>query len=186
MLDQKGAISVMKTSIPYKNVGWMENKTNIHSIYHMQTVNHNVDQGNGNDYKGWVLKGYKGRGGYRGGRGKIGKGHGQGYYYFFNCWKEDHISHDFPIKDKTNLKFYNICGVGDHSLEYYPITLEKVTNKRNVNLLQTIPKKEILNSKNFHVISWSGAGEGIYPNLPSWQKGYINTYLDPEHDEKLM
>jgi hypothetical protein len=53
----------------------------------------------------------------RGGRGQLGRGRGRGHYYCFNCWKEDHISLDFPIKDRTDLKFCNICGVGDHSLE---------------------------------------------------------------------
>jgi hypothetical protein len=50
----------------------------------------------------------------------------RGCYYCFNCWKDDHISPDFPIKDITDLKFCNICGVGDHSLEDCLIVLEKL------------------------------------------------------------
>jgi hypothetical protein len=102
------------------------------------------------------------------------------------CWKDDHISPDFPIKDIIDLKFCNICGVGDHSLEDYPIVLEKVMNKRNVNLLHIVPKHDILNSKNLHVVTHSGAGEDIFPEPPNRQKGGRTTYPDPEYEDKLM
>jgi len=32
---------------------------------------------------------------------------------------------EFPLKDKTNLLFGNMCGMGDHSLEDYPKIIEK-------------------------------------------------------------
>jgi hypothetical protein len=61
--------------------------------------------------------------------------------------------------------------VGDHSLEDCPIVLEKVMNKRNVNLLHTVPKHDILNSKNLHVVTCSGVGEDIFPEPPNRQRG---------------
>jgi hypothetical protein len=72
---------------------------------------------------------------------QYGGGHGQGRFdkaYYFICLKEDHLSLEFPMKDITNLKFCNICGVGDHSLEDYQIMLEKLRNRRTINLLQTM------------------------------------------------
>ena len=33
-------------------------------------------------------------------------------------------------KDRTDLKFYTNCGVGDHSLEDFPIMLEKINKKK--------------------------------------------------------
>jgi hypothetical protein len=70
--------------------------------------------------------------------------------------------------------------VGDHSLEDCPIVLEKVMNKRNVNILYTMPKQEVLNSKNIHVITRSGVGRDNYMNKesPVRQLGNQNTYPD--------
>jgi hypothetical protein len=59
-------------------------------------------------------------------------------------------------------------------------------NKRNVNLLHTVPKKEVLNSKNLHVVTRSGAGQDNYQESSARQMGYRNTYPDPEQEEKLM
>jgi hypothetical protein len=160
-----------------------KNRPNIHSVYHTQVVDQHVDQANGNGYRG------RGRGGYQGwgrGWGNFGRGHDRGCYYCFNCWKDDHISPDCPIKDKTDLKFCNICGVGDHSLEDCLIVLEKVMNKRNVNLLHTVPKQEILNSKNLHVVTRSGVGEDIYPDPTSRQRRDRHIYPDPDQQDKLM
>jgi hypothetical protein len=61
--------------------------------------------------------------------------------------------------------------VGDHSLEYFPIMLDKVMNKRNVNLLHTMENNDILNSKNLHVVTCPRVGEDIYQNPPSRQRG---------------
>jgi hypothetical protein len=59
-------------------------------------------------------------------------------------------------------------------------------NKWNMNLLHTFPKQDILNSKNIHVVTRSGAGEDIYPDLPSQQKGGQNAYPDLDHEERIM
>jgi hypothetical protein len=61
--------------------------------------------------------------------------------------------------------------VGDHSFEDCPIVLEKVMNKRNVNLLHTVPKHDIFNSKNLHVVARSEDGKNIFPEPPNQQKG---------------
>jgi len=50
-----------------------------------------------------------------------------------------------------------MCGLGNHTLKYCPNIIEKVLNKKIVNLLQTIPKHVILNSKNLHVFKSSRA-----------------------------
>jgi len=163
-----------------------KNKMKIHAVYQKQMDNQNVNHGNGSGYKVQGDGGYEGRGGHGGGWRQIGRGHGRGRYYLFKFFKEDHISPNFPIKKRIDMKLCNICGVRDHSLEDFSIVLEKGMNKRNVNLLHTVPKQEILNSKNIHVVTWLGVGEEIYPNQPSQQRGYRNTYPDPEHEEKLM
>jgi hypothetical protein len=64
--------------------------------------------------------------------------------------------------------------------------LEKVMNKRNINLLHTMPKLDILNSKNLHVVTRSRVGEEIYSEPPIRKRGGQNIYPDPEHEEKLM
>jgi hypothetical protein len=76
--------------------------------------------------------------------------------------------------------------VGDQSLKDYPIVLEKVMNKRNVNLLHTIPKQDILNSKNLRVVTHSGVGEEIFPKPPNREKGGRTTYTDLKYKDKLM
>lgn len=48
-----------------------------------------------------------------------------------------------------------MCGLGDHSLEDFPKIIVFL-NKMSVNLLQTFPKNEILNSKNLHLVTRSG------------------------------
>lgn len=86
------------------------------------------------------------------------QGQGQGILYCFTCWKEGHTTFSCPLKDKTNICFFNMCDMGDHSLEGFPKTLENILNKKVVNILQSMPKKEILNPKNLHVIARSSAG----------------------------
>jgi hypothetical protein len=87
-------------------------------------------QGRGNGYQGH-RGGYQGIGGFRGGyHGHYGRGgHGRGREYYYICLKDDHMSPNCPVKDRTKLKFCNICGVGDHSLEDYPIILDKIRKK---------------------------------------------------------
>jgi hypothetical protein len=40
------------------------------------------------------------------------------------------MSPDCLLKERTDLKFCNVCGVGDHSLEDFPIILEKLIKKK--------------------------------------------------------
>jgi hypothetical protein len=49
-----------------------------------------------------------------------------------------------------------------------------------------MPKHELLNTKNLHVVTRPGAGEEIYPDPPAQQRGNRNTYLNPKQEEKLM
>jgi hypothetical protein len=60
-----------------------------------------------------------------------------------------------------------MCGIKDHSLEDCPIMLEKVMNKQNVNLLHSVPKHEVLNSNNLHVVTRSGARQEMYMHKDS-------------------
>jgi len=55
-----------------------------------------------------------------------------------------------------------------------------------MNLLHTMTKQDILNSKNLHVVTQVGAGEYIYPDPPSRQNGGRNPYLDLDHEEIIM
>ena len=43
----------------------------------------------------------------------------------FTCYKEGHRYANCPYKDRTDLKFCTLCGVGDHSLEDCHTMLEK-------------------------------------------------------------
>jgi hypothetical protein len=51
-------------------------------------------------------------------------------------------------------------GFGDHSLEYYSITLDNIINRKHVNLFQSIPRHQILNSKKLHVVTRLGENIG--------------------------
>jgi hypothetical protein len=64
--------------------------------------------------------------------------------------------------------------------------LEKLMNERKLNLLHTVPKEDILNSNNLHVVTRSGAGEDIFSEPPNRQRGGQNTYPDSEYEEILM
>lgn len=48
--------------------------------------------------------------------------------------KQDHLSPDCPLKDRTNMTFCTTCVVGYHYLEYFSIMLEMIMTKNNVNL----------------------------------------------------
>ena len=60
----------------------------------------------------------------------------------------DHLCFECPIKDQNDLKFCSKCGVGEHSLEDFPIILEKKMNKKNVNHLLRVHKNDAVNSRN--------------------------------------
>ena len=51
------------------------------------------------------------------------------------------------------MKFCNTCGVGEHSLEDYPIMLEKIVNKKTINTLYCVPISNITDTKNLQVIT---------------------------------
>ena len=76
--------------------------------------------------------------------------------------EEDHIdamymSPNCPWKETIDLKFCTKCGVGDHSLEDFPIILEKIINNKYVKLLSGVPKEEVLITKKMHIITRHGA-----------------------------
>ena len=71
----------------------------------------------------------------------------------FTCFKSDDIIPKCPFKDEIDLKFCTKCGVGDHSLEDFPIMLEKIMSKKIVNHLLRVHKNYILNSKILQIIT---------------------------------
>ena len=58
------------------------------------------------------------------------------------------------------MKFCIKCGVGDHSLEDFPIIILKIMSKKNVYHLSRVPKDEVLNTKNLHIITRQGTKVG--------------------------
>jgi hypothetical protein len=52
------------------------------------------------------------------------------------------ISPYFRINDWVEMKFFNICGVGGHSLEYCPIVLDKIITKIMSTSYTHYPKKK--------------------------------------------
>jgi hypothetical protein len=63
--------------------------------------------------------------------------------------------------------------------------LEKFMTKRNVNLLHTVPKQDILNSKTLHVVTRSGVGKDNYLEAPNRQGNKV-PYPDPDKEERIM
>jgi spore coat polysaccharide biosynthesis predicted glycosyltransferase SpsG len=59
-------------------------------------------------------------------------------------------------------------------------------NKKNVNLLCTVPKQEIHNLKNLHVVTHSGASEDNYSETNKSTKERPKIDLDPDEHDKLM
>jgi hypothetical protein len=50
--------------------------------------------------------------------------------------------------------------VGDHYLKECPTILENIRNIKNVNILQSVPKHEALNSNILNVVTGLGAKKG--------------------------
>jgi hypothetical protein len=91
------------------------------------------------------------------------------------------------MKDRIDLKFCNICGVGDHSLEECPIVLDKIMTRKNVNLLHAVSKEEVLNSKNLNIITRSGAGRELNSaTLHDQQKRKDSFFPNPDKEEQIM
>jgi hypothetical protein len=57
--------------------------------------------------------------------------------------------------------------------------------KRNLNLLHAVSKEEVLNSKNLHVVTRSGAGRDNIP-LHDRQTGKSNQFPNPDKEEQIM
>ena len=80
--------------------------------------------------------------------------------------------------DQTKLKFCTSCGVGDHSLEDFPTMLEEINNKKNVNVLSSVKKCDVVRTKKLRIVTRQGTKTGMdnpkinkvknqddYPNL---------------------
>ena len=71
--------------------------------------------------------------------------------------KDDNLFQDCPWKDKTDLKFYGNCGVGEHSLEDCPVMLEKIMNKKNIKSLSSVvDDDDVKCAKKLNVITRNG------------------------------
>ena len=96
----------------------------------------------------------------------------------FTCYKEGHRYTDYPYKDRTDLKFYTHCGVGDHSLEDFPTMLEKINTKKNVNVLSCVQKNDVITTKNLHIVTRQGTKTGAdNPRISKIKEK--NVYPDP-------
>ena len=50
--------------------------------------------------------------------------------------------------------------MGDHSLEDCPTILDKINKKKNVNVLYCVPKRDIICTKNLHIVTRKGTKIG--------------------------
>ena len=105
------------------------------------------------------------------------------------CLDEGHRHVECSYKDRTDLKFCTSCGVGDHSLEDFPTMLEKINNKKNVNVLSSVQKCDVIRTRNLQIVTRQGTKIGTnnpqiskirskygYPNLDK-QKQLYNDVL---------
>ena len=106
------------------------------------------------------------------------------------CYKYNHLSAECPYKDRIDLKYYNTCGVGDHSLDDCPIMHENIINKKSINILLFVPKRDVHSVKNLQIIIQCGIRTGYdkdtiepinnidkkdYPNSKKKKDLFINT-----------
>ena len=76
--------------------------------------------------------------------------------------------------------------MGNHSLEDFPIILEKIINKKNVNILFGVPKHEAPNTKNMHIITKQGMKiGGDNPNITKIQRKE-NNYPNPNKKKDIL
>ena len=75
------------------------------------------------------------------------------WFSCFTCFRNNHLNPNCPYKDQIDLNVCTKCRVGDHSLEDFPIILETIMNKKNVNHLSRVPKNEVLNTKKLQLIT---------------------------------
>ena len=66
-----------------------------------------------------------------------------------------------PYKDRINHKFYTSCGVVDHPLEDFHTMLEKINNKKNVNVLSSVKKCDVVRTKNLQILARQGTKNGM-------------------------
>ena len=127
----------------------LKNRQNYQAVYQTNAVAQSNEQNNTNDQNGqwyegrWYERqhdnqrqGFGGRGWFVGNRDI--RTHRP--THCFICYKEGNLCADCPYKERTDLKFCTHCGVGDHSLEDCPTMLEKINNKKNVNVLSCVQK----------------------------------------------
>ena len=74
-------------------------------------------------------------------------------YKLWICYKDNNLSTECPFKDRFDLKFCTTFGVRDHSLQDFPIMLEKIMNQKLVNILSCVPKNENPNLKTLQIIT---------------------------------
>lgn len=90
----------------------MKKKPTYHKIYQTKPIEQNQQSRGNCQNDNYNCQGsYNGHGKFNindGGRGRRPN--------FFICFKEDHISLDYPLKDKVSLKFCRRWEVDDHSL----------------------------------------------------------------------
>jgi hypothetical protein len=91
------------------------------------------------------------------------------------------------MKHRIDLKLCNICSVGDHSLEEFPIVLEKIMTRKNVNLLHAVSKEAVLNSNNLNIITRYGTGRDINnTTLHDQQRRKDSFFPNPDKEEQIM
>ena len=64
--------------------------------------------------------------------------------------------------------------MGDHSLEDFPIMLEKIMAKRNVNHLSWVHENDLVNTRNIYIVTRQGTkiGEDKFKNNDAVLKNY--------------
>ena len=85
------------------------------------------------------------------------------------------------------MKLCTKCGVGNHSLEGFQTMLEKMINIKNVNVLSSVPKCDVVKTKNLQIVTQQDTKNGIenphitkfnnkddYPNLTEHKQLYNN------------
>jgi hypothetical protein len=55
-----------------------------------------------------------------------------------------------------------------------------------VNLLHAVSKEEVMNSKNLHIVTRSGAGRDINTPPQNYQRNKANIFPNPDKEEKIM
>jgi hypothetical protein len=64
--------------------------------------------------------------------------------------------------------------------------LDKIIPRKTVNLLNTISKEDVRNSKNIHIVTRSGAGCDIHTPPQNYQRKKTNNFPNPDKEEQIM